>query len=196
MANQSDPRAPRRRPTGWIVLTGGLLAAVIGLAIWAAVLQSDQDDVNAASAARIDELEQQNAELEQQAADLQEQLESQVADAEAAAAEAQGELDAARAQLEETSAELGAKGETLAESQAELERLAQEAKAALADADDATASARARARAQRARAELAEECLAVVADVLQRLYASDDPAGALEQAAEELDAIAGDCSAE
>ena len=46
----TDQRRPTRRPTGWIVLTGALLAAVIGLAIWAVVLQSDQEDVNAASA--------------------------------------------------------------------------------------------------------------------------------------------------
>ena len=55
-----EPRATRW-PTGWIVLTGALLAAVIGLAIWAAVLQSDQDDANAASTARIEELEQEVA---------------------------------------------------------------------------------------------------------------------------------------
>jgi len=47
------------------VLTGALLAAVIGLAIWAAVLQSDQEDVNAVSAAQVEDLEQRNAELEQ-----------------------------------------------------------------------------------------------------------------------------------
>ena len=39
---------------------------MIGLAIWAAVLQSDQDDVNAASSAQIDELEQANEALEQE----------------------------------------------------------------------------------------------------------------------------------
>jgi hypothetical protein len=33
-----------------------------------------------------------------------------------------------------------------------------------------------------------------VADVLQRVYESDDPTAALEQAAEELTEISGDCA--
>ena len=171
------------RPTGWIVLTGALLAAVIGLAIWAAVLQSDQDDANAASAARIEELEQEVADLQQRLGD------------EATAAEdAQAELDLARSQLEDASAELGSKGRALEESQAELERLVVEADAALAEAEEATASARERTQAQRARAELAEACLAAVADVLAELYASDGGSAALEEAAGRLEELAEDCA--
>ena len=93
----APPPAPRRnRPTTWIVLTVALGAAVIGLAIWAVVLQSDQDDVNAASAAQIEELEQENAQLTQQVADLEQQLGYAQSDAEAAATEAQAQLDAAQ----------------------------------------------------------------------------------------------------
>jgi chromosome segregation ATPase len=179
-----QPRA-RPRPIGWIVLTGALLAAVIGLAIWAAILQSDQDDVNAASAARIDE-------LEQEVADLQGQLEAQ----QGATDDAQAQLDEARSQLEEASAELGATSEALEAGEAELERLAGEAAAALSEAEEATASARERTRAQRARAELAEACLAAVGDVLEDLYASDGSQDALEEAAERLEEIAGDCGPE
>ncbi|HSE82341.1 MAG TPA: hypothetical protein VLA87_11730 [Gaiellaceae bacterium] len=181
-------RSPARRPTGWIVLTGALLAAVIGLAIWAAVLQRDQDDVNAVSAARIDE-------LEQEVAGFSRQLDEQAAAAESAAAEAQAELEAAHAELEQASAELGTTGQALAESQAELERLAEEADAALTEAEEATASAQQRAGAQRARAELAEACLATVADILERLYASGGTIEALEQAAAELEDAAEDCAA-
>lgn len=184
----ADEGHPTRRPTGWIVLTGALLAAVIGLAIWAAVLQSDQDDVNAASSARIEE-------LEQEAANLQEQLEEQAAGAESAAADAQAEIDAARSQLEDAAAEIGSKGQALEESQAELERLAEEADAALAEAEDATASARQRTRAQRARAELAQACLSAVADVLEELYSSDVGPEAVEEAADRLEKIAEDCPA-
>ena len=164
------------------MLTGALLAAVIGLAVWAAVLQSDQDDANAASAARIEE-------LEQEVADLQTQLEAQ----QGATAEAQAELDAANAQLEEASAQLGVKGEELEAGQAELEQLSEESAAALAEAEEATASARERTRAQRARAELAEACLAAVADVLEELYSSNGGAEALEEAAGRLEEIAEDC---
>jgi chromosome segregation ATPase len=180
-------RPSKRWPTGWLVLTGALLAAVIGLAIWAALLQRDQDDVNAASAARIDE-------LEQEVAGLNRQLEEQAAAAESGAADAQAELEAAHAELEQASAELGTTGQALAESQAELERLAGEADAALAEAEEATASAQQRARAQRARAELAEACLATVADILERLYASGGTAEALEEAAAELEDAAEDCA--
>ena len=179
-----QPRAGAR-PTGWIVLTGALLAAVIGLAVWAAVLQSDQDDVNTASTARIEE-------LEREVADLQEQLDAQVS----ATEEAQAELDEARSQLEEASAQLGAKSEALEAGEAELERLAEEAAAALAEAEGATASARERTRAQRARAELAEACLAAVGDVLEELYASDGSQDALEEAAGRLGEIAEDCGPE
>jgi chromosome segregation ATPase len=185
-----------RRQTTWIVLTGGLLAAVIGLAIWVAVLQSNKDETTAASASRIDELEQANADLEQQVADLEQRLEDEQAAAEAAAAQAQSELEAAREQYESIAADLGAKGQDLDDSRAELERLGEEADAALAEAEEAAGSARARARAHRARADHAEACLAAVADVLERLFAADDPAEGLDQAADELEAIAEDCSAD
>jgi chromosome segregation ATPase len=184
---ENPERRSKRWPTGWLVLTGALLAAVIGLAIWAALLQRDQDEVNAASAARIDE-------LEQEVAGLNRQLEEQAAAAESGAADAQAELEAAHAELEQASADLGTTGQALAESQAELERLAGEADAALAEAEEATASAQQRARAQRARAELAEACLATVADILERLYGSGGTAEALEEAAAELEDAAEDCA--
>ncbi len=92
------------------------------------------------------------------------------------------------------SAELGAKGQDLAESRAEIERLADEAATALEEAESATSSAEESADAALARAELAEACLAAVADILQRLYASEDLAAAIEEAAEELRTIAPDCA--
>ena len=128
------PPPARNRPTTWIVLSVALGAAVIGLAIWAAVLQSEQDDVNAASAAQIDELEQENAQLEQQVADLQRQLEDEQAAAGSAAAEAQKALEAEQELYESVAADLGATNAELADSRAELERLADEADAALAEA--------------------------------------------------------------
>jgi chromosome segregation ATPase len=189
----AQPPAPKQRPTTWIVLTAALGAAVIGLAIWAAVLQSDQDDVNEANAARIEELEQENARLQQQIADLEQELADAQAGAEEAAAQAQADLEAAREQYESVAADLGATNAELAESQAELERLADEAEAALAEAEGAAGSAQAEADAQRARADLAEACLAAVADVIQRIYAAADPAEALDEAAAELEEIADDC---
>ena len=68
-----------------------------------------------------------------------------------------------------------------------------EAQAALDDANGAATSAQERLKAERARADLAEACLAAVADVLRRLYASDDPTEGLAEAARELEPIAADC---
>ena len=52
--SDSDPRAqaPRKRPWGWIALSGLLVAAVVGLAIYAVGLDSDLDDANAKIAAQ------------------------------------------------------------------------------------------------------------------------------------------------
>lgn len=189
------PPPPRGRPTGWIILTGALFAAVIGLAIWAAVLQSDKDEAGQASSARIDELEQGNADLEQQVADLQAQVEALQADADSAAAEAQSALDAAREQYDAVSEELGATNAALEETQAELAQLAADAEAALAEAEGAAATAEEKAAAEAARADLAEACLGAVADVIQRVYEADDPIEALDRAADELADIADDCDA-
>jgi predicted nucleic acid-binding Zn-ribbon protein len=99
-----------------------------------------------------------------------------------------------RAEVETASDELGAKGQELADVQAELEQLADEADAELAKARRRTATARDRADAQSARADLAEACLGAVATVLQDLYASDNLEDQLDQAAQELKAIAAECA--
>ena len=65
---------PPRRPTAWIVLTAGLGVAVLGLAIWAIVLQRDKDDAETAGAARIQELEQENADLREQIPGFEQQI--------------------------------------------------------------------------------------------------------------------------
>jgi chromosome segregation ATPase len=187
--------------TTWIVLTCVLGAAVIGLGIWVVVLETGHESESTASAARIDELEQVEAdlskrvpELETLVQDLEAQLEEEKAAAGAASEEAQQQLDALRDEVESASNDLGAKGQELADLQADLERLSDEADAELAKARESTATARDRAAAQRARADLAEACLAAVATVLEDLYASDDLEAQLGEAAEELKAIAAECA--
>jgi heat shock protein HslJ len=150
------------------------------------------------------------ASLEARIAELEQQLEDALADSGDATADAQEMLDAAREKYEAVSGELGATSRQLADSQAELERRAAaltSAEAARSEAERAAGAAQsqaeqaaaradaaaARADAEAARADLAEACLAAVADVLRRLYDSDDIADGLEQAAEELEQIAADC---
>ena len=165
---------------------------------------ADAEDSSAAQVQQLEEeidalreenaaLEEQSAGFEQQAADLRQSLDDLQSEAEGGAAGAQEALDAARAQYEALADELGAKGQSLAQSRAELRRLRAESEAALAAAQDAASTAAERAEAQQARAELAEACLAGVADVLRRFYASDDLADAIERTTEELEQVAADC---
>ena len=194
-------RASRwNQATTWIVLVAFLGGAVIGLGVWVAILQRDQEDESTTAAARIAELEDLQAELTEQVPklegvvnDLQDRLDAEKAAAANADQGAQEELDAARAEVERLSEELGTKGREFSEIEAELEQLAQQAESDLAEANDATASARDRVAAQRARANLAEACLGAVAEVLRGVYASDDPEDALAQADNEFRAIAADC---
>jgi chromosome segregation ATPase len=187
--------------TAWVVLTCVLGAAVIGLGIWVVVLETGYESESTASAARIGELEQVEAELSKRVPeletlvnDLEAQLEAEKAAAGAASEEAQKQLEALRDAVESASNDLGAKGQELADLQTELERLSDEADAELAEARSRTATAKDRAAAQRARADLAEACLAAVATVLEDLYASDNLDAQLGEAAEELKAIAAECA--
>ena len=144
--------------TTWIVLTCVLGAAVVGLGIWVVVLETGHESSSTASAARIDELEQTEAELNKRVPeleavvkDLETQLEAEKAAAGVASEEAQKQLESVRAEVETASNELGAKGQELADAQAELERLAEEADAELAKARRRTATARRSRRRPRAR---------------------------------------------
>jgi chromosome segregation ATPase len=208
------PAAPKRRPNAWQVATAVLALIALGLGIWAISLQRGDDD---GSTAQIEELEQQNASLEEQVAaleddvaelqgkldDQQQAAEDAARDAEDAAAKAESDLAAAQKRYDEVSRELGAADQTQAESKAELDRLAKEADAARAEAEAAVAAAagaqataEARADAEAARADLAEACLASVADILGRVYHAEDPLEGLADAARELEEIAADCAPE
>jgi cytoskeletal protein RodZ len=186
--------------TTWIMLVAFLGAAVIGLGVWVVILERDHETESSTATARIAELEGLQAELAEQVPklegvvnDLQDQLGAEKAAAADAAQETQTELDAAREEVDRLSEELGTKGRQFSEIEAELEQLAQQAEAELAEANDATGSARDRATAQRARADLAEACLGAVAEVLRGVYTSENPEEALAQAKDEFRAIAADC---
>ena len=187
--------------TTWIVLTCVLGAAVVGLGIWVVVLETGHESASTASAARIDELEQAEAELNERVPelealvkDLEARLEAEKAAAGAASEEAQKQLESVREEVETASNELGAKGQELADLQAELERLADEADAELAKARRGPQLPEIAPTAQSARADLAEACLGAVATVLQDLYASDNLEDQLDEAAQELKAIAAECA--
>ena len=107
--------------TTWIVLTAVLGAAVIGLGIWVVILETGHEETKTASAARIDELEQTEAELNQRVPeleslvkDLEAQLEEEKAASGAASEEAQQQIESLRNEVEAASTDLGAKGEEVA----------------------------------------------------------------------------------
>jgi hypothetical protein len=112
---------PRKRPWGWIALSGLLVAAVVGLAIYAVGLDSDLDDANAKIAAQqkqIDEAENKGADVVAAAKSAYENLSTQAGaaqenagqaveqanqvldQAEQAAADAQGTADELKAQAD------------------------------------------------------------------------------------------------
>src|SRR5215207_965138 len=75
------PGRERHRPTGWIVLCGLLLLAVVGLAVWAFSAQSDADDAQAkldaqqrAAAAATPEQEQEQEQAVQLDPETQQKL--------------------------------------------------------------------------------------------------------------------------
>lgn len=126
----SDPQppAPRKRPWGWIVVSGLLAAAVVGLAIYAVNLNSDLDDANARIASQQEQIDQTRdvgadavaaakgayddlsaqlgaaqedaSQAAEQAAERLDQAEQAAAEARGTAEEVQKQADAAQAKAE------------------------------------------------------------------------------------------------
>ena len=177
------------------------------------MLQSDSGDADARSSAQIEtleaqtaalqgensELQRENAEfeervpsLEEQIADLQQSLDDLGKSAEGSAAEAES-LVGGPGTLRALRGETRREGRLAGGEPRRGRETAQEADAALAEANETTARVRDRVAAQRARAELAEACLAGVADILRRFYAGEDLAASIERTTEELEEIATEC---
>ena len=133
--SDSDPRgaAPHKRPWGWITVAGLLAAAVVGLAIYAANLNSDLDDANAKVASQ----QKQIADAQDMGAgvaaakktydDLRTKLGAAQQDASQAVEQASGKLDEAE--------------QVAADAKGTAEELQKEAVAARAKADAAATCA-------------------------------------------------------
>lgn len=168
------PGGGRHRPTGWIVLCGLLLIAVVGLAVWAFSAQSDADDAQA----KLDAQEQAAAAA------------TPTPDTEPAQP---AELDPETQQkFTQVAEDLGAAGGSLEQIEQALEQASakvQDAEQLRADAEGVLESARAEAEAFKAQFELTKTCLRGTIDAVSAAYAGGD----LEAAVQELEKLSGSC---
>jgi len=166
------PGGERHRPTGWIVLSGLLLIAVVGLAVWAFSAQSDADDAQA----KLDAQQRAAA----QATPTPEPAQSAQLDPET------------QQRFEQLADELGAAGESLDQIEQELEQAAakvQDADQLRQDAKGVLEAARAETEAFKAQFELTKTCLRGTLDAVAAAYAGGD----LNAAVQELEKLSGNC---
>ena len=133
-AGGAAPPTPRKRPWGWIAITGLLVACVVGLGIYAVNLNSDVDDANAQIAAQQEQIDQ-----------AEESSAASVAAAQAAYDELTAQLGAAEqdasAAVEQAAEELNQAEQAAADAQGTAEELQAQADAAEAKAENAATCA-------------------------------------------------------
>lgn len=166
------PKPATSRPTGWIVLCGLLLIAVVGLAVWAFSAQSDADDAQA----KLDAQQRAAAEATPTPEPAQ-----------------PAQLDPETQQrFQEFADGLGAAGESLDEIEQELEQASakvEDAEQLRQDAQGVVEAAKAEAEAFKAQFELTKTCLRGTLDAVAAAYADGD----LDAAVQELEKLSGNC---
>ena len=133
-AGEAAPLTPRKRPWGWIAITGLLGACVVGLGIYALNLNSDLDDANAeidAQQEQIDQAEESSAASVEAAQAAYDELTAQLGAA---------EQDASAA-VEQAAEELNQAEQAAADAQGTAEELQTQADAAEAKAENAATCA-------------------------------------------------------
>jgi len=167
-APRGDEQAPRRRPTGLLVLCGVLALAAIGLGIWALSAQSNADDTQA----KLD------AATKAAAANQAEPTPTPTPQATPAQSDttATVTLDPETQQLlDDYTAAIGATNENLDEIQADLQKAsksADEARQEKADASNALERAQADVAGFKADAQLAGACLRGTLEALKTAFAN------------------------
>ena len=135
------PPTPRKRPWGWIAITGLLAACVVGLGIYAVNLNSDLDDANAEIAAQQEQIAAQQEQIDQ----AEETSTASVAAAQAAYDELAAQLGAAQQDgsqaVEQAAEELSQAEQAAADAQGTAEELQTQADAAEAKAENAATCA-------------------------------------------------------
>jgi hypothetical protein len=181
-----DAEPGRRRSTVWIVLSGILAVAAVGLGIWALSAQSNADDTQTKLDAAT------KAAAANQADSSQAQATATPAPT-AAPAAAPTPDDAAQQQFDELTTALGATNETLDEIQGDLDKAAaaaDDAQQSKADASGALEQAKAELKSFRANLDVKTTCLRGVLEALKTAFAS----GGTEAVVQQLQTLSGTCS--
>ena len=131
----SAPPTPHKRPWGWIALAGLLVVAVVGLAIYAAGIDSDLDDANAKVASQQKQID----EAQNTGTDVIAAAKSAYADLSEKAGAAQGNADQA---VEQANQALDEAEQTAADAEGTANELQAEVDASQAKAEGAATCAR------------------------------------------------------
>lgn len=179
-ARTPNEPGPRRRPTGWIVLSCVLAVAAVGLGIWAINAQSDADDAQAKLASATKAATASTPEP--------------TAVPTSASTPAPVEVDPATQQeFEQVANDLGATSESVDQIEQDLDQAATKVDGAEKARDDATGAldaAKADAQAISARFELTRTCLRGTLSALSSAFES----GGLEAAVQQLQKLSGSCA--
>jgi hypothetical protein len=183
-----DAEPGRRRSTVWIVLSGILAVAAVGLGIWALSAQSNADDTQTKLDAAT------KAAAANQADASQPQPQATATPAPTAAPAAPTPDAAAQQQFDELTTALGATNETVDEIQGDLDKAAaaaDDAQQAKTDASGALERAKADLASFRANLDVKTTCLRGVLEALKTAFAS----GGTEAVVQQLETLSGTCSA-
>jgi hypothetical protein len=180
-----DAEPGRRRSTVWIVLSGILAVAAVGLGIWALSAQSNADDTQT----KLD------AATKAAAANQADSSQAQATATPTAAPAAAPTPDAAaQQQFDELTTALGATNETLDEIQGDLDKAAaaaDDAQQAKTDASGALERAKADLASFRANLDVKTTCLRGVLEALKTAFVS----GGTDAVVQQLETLSGACSA-
>ena len=209
-------KAPRRRRSPWLWVSGLLAVVAVGLLVWALAVASDRDSTQA----ELESTQQQLTSAKQQLGETEQELEQQQSsdataeksDPDGSGLVAAGGLAAAKAVYDDLTEQLGATEEELATAEQDLKDANVDAKQAEEDAAAAekeidqagneTDKAKAEADKAKADAKAAESKATVVADCAKAylgafgmLFEGDDVQAQAAQVREQFESISGDCEA-
>jgi hypothetical protein len=166
---QTASSTPHKRPWGWIALAGLLVVAVVGLAIYAAGLDSDLDDANAKIAAQqkqIDEAQGTGADV----------------------------VAAAKSAYEDLSTKAGAAQQNADQAVEQANQLLDQAEQAATDAQGTADELEAQAKAAQAKAESAATCARSFLSAFSGVFNAASLQEGVDAAVKDLQALEPQCA--
>ena len=176
-ADEAAPPKPRKRPWGWLAITGLLAACVVALGIYAINLNSDLDDANAQIAAQ-----------QKQIAAQQEQID-QAEDTSAVS------VAAAKAAYDDLTAQLGVAQQSGSQAVEQAAEQLNQAEQAAADAKETADELQTQADAAQAKAENAATCAQSFLAAFSGVFSGATLKEGVEATLAELQALQPHCAA-